>query len=297
MSSRKFKVPLGLVGLASNPASGSIGDTYFNTSNNLIHVYNGSTWTSTQGVQGTQGATGTQGNTGSQGTQGTQGLQGTTGTQGAVGSPGAMNYSQTLGTKTLVTTGASFPYTVVSTTITTNGYPVQVTVTGDAENATAGSWGRMQLYRGTTAIGNDIQFEGSGGSENSPYALTVIDTPSAGTYTYSMKIVTLSGGNFNFGENTGPVLTAVELSGATGTQGVQGIQGTTGSQGTQGVQGTTGSQGTQGIQGTTGTQGTTGSQGTTGAQGTTGTQGTQGIAGTSPSGGATVPDVLMLGGM
>jgi hypothetical protein len=48
-----------------------------------------------------------------------------------------------------------------------------------------------------------------------------------------------------------------------------------------------------------GTQGTTGAQGATGAgtQGTQGTIGSQGTAGTSPSGSATVADVLMLGGM
>jgi hypothetical protein len=89
--------------------------------------------------------------------------------------------------------------------------------------------------------------------------------------------------------------------GAQGTQGTQGVQGVEGQQGTQGTQGTVGSQGTQGTQGTLGAQGTTGAgtqgvQGTEGIQGATGT-GTQGTAGTSPSGSATVSDVLMLGGM
>ena len=67
----------------------------------------------------------------------------------------------------------------------------------------------------------------------------------------------------------------------------QGTQGTTGAQGTVGSQGAVGS---QGVQGTTGI----GTQGTVGAQGTGGTQGT---AGTSPSGSATLSDVIMLGGM
>jgi len=44
----------------------------------------------------------------------------------------------------------------------------------------------------------------------------------------------------------------------------------------------------QGIQGLQGANGSNGTQGTTGAQGTTGT---------APAGGATLPDVLMLGGM
>jgi len=132
-------------------------------------------------------------------------------------STSAQNYAQTVGTKTLVTTGATFPYTVVSVTITTSGGPVLIMVSGDAENATAGGWGRAQLYRGSTAIGNDIQFEGSAGSENSPYAMQYIDAQAAGTYTYNFKVVTLSGSNFNFGENTGPVITAIELNSLAGT--------------------------------------------------------------------------------
>ena len=42
--SRKFKVPLGLVGLDTNPASGSLGDTYFNTDDGFVYVYDGSDW-------------------------------------------------------------------------------------------------------------------------------------------------------------------------------------------------------------------------------------------------------------
>jgi hypothetical protein len=90
-------------------------------------------------------------------------------------------------------------------------------VSGDAENATAGGWGRAQLYRGITAIGNDIQFEGSAGSENSTYAMQFVDAQAAGTYTYHFKIVSLSGSNFNFGENTGPVMTAIELNSLAGS--------------------------------------------------------------------------------
>ena len=241
--------------------------------------------TGSQGVQGTTGSTGTQGTTGSQGAngsngsqgaQGTQGLQGATGSQGAGGTQGstgaqgtqgtqglqgplpaaaAMNYATTVGTKVNVPNGSTYPYTVASVTITTTGNPVLITATGDAENQSSASWNRMQLFRGTTAIGNDIQCESSAASENSPYALHAVDSPSAGTYTYNLKVLTQSGGGFNYGENTGPVLTAIELTGKTGTQGTTGAQGTTGTQGTTGAQGT---QGTQGLQGSTGTQGASG---------------------------------------
>jgi hypothetical protein len=122
---------------------------------------------------------------------------------------GAFNYVQTLGTKQTNISGASAA--LVSATITTVGYPVQIFVTGDAENASAGGWARLQLYRDSTAIGNKVHVEGSAGSENIPFALQFIDTPSAGTYTYSIKTVDTAGGTFNFGETDGPTITVIEL--------------------------------------------------------------------------------------
>ena len=122
----------------------------------------------------------------------------------------SMNYAQTLGTKQTAISASGV--TIVSVSITTGGNPVQVTVTGDAENSTAGGWIKLQLYRDSIAIGKIIHVEGSAGSENIPYALNVIDSPAAGTYTYSLKTAsTAATGNFNFGETDGPVINAVEL--------------------------------------------------------------------------------------
>jgi hypothetical protein len=132
------------------------------------------------------------------------------------GSTTSMNYAQTQATKqsNISTSGV----TIVSTSITTGGNPVQVLVTGDAENTVAGGWIRLQLFRGTTAIGKGINVESSAASENIPYALTVIDTPTAGTYTYSLQTITAAAtGAFNFGEVDGPVLTAIELNTLTPT--------------------------------------------------------------------------------
>ena len=142
------------------------------------------------------------------------------------GTTGAMNYSQTEGTKQsgISTAGT----TIVSTSITTNGYPILVTVTGDVENNSAGAWTVLQLYRGSTAIGNPVHTEGSAGSENVPYALSVIDAPSAGTYTYALKLNNSAGGTFNFGESDGPVITAIELSGPKGDTGATGATGEAG---------------------------------------------------------------------
>ena len=63
----------------------------------------------------------------------------------------SMNYAQTLGTKQTAISASGV--TIVSVSITTGGNPVQVTVTGDAENSTAGGWIKLQLYRDSIAIG------------------------------------------------------------------------------------------------------------------------------------------------
>jgi hypothetical protein len=155
-----------------------------------------------------------------------------------------MNYAQTAGTKQSGISSAGT--TIVSVTITTSGYPVQILATGDVENNGAGGWTKLQLYRGSTAIGNIIHTEGSAGSENSPYALTVVDTPAAGTYTYALKLNDAAGGTFNFGESNGPVITAIELSGATGTSGSTGPTGPNGPTGPTGPSGPTGPTGPTG---------------------------------------------------
>jgi microcystin-dependent protein len=154
------------------------------------------------------------------------------GTNLAAGTTSAMNYAQTQATKQSGISASGV--TIVSASITTNGYPVQVLVTGDIENSVAASWIRLQLYRGTTAIGKIIQLESTAAiSQNNGYALTVIDTPAAGTYTYSLKTASAaSAGTFSFGEVDGPVLTCIELSNKTGATGATGATGGTGPDGT-----------------------------------------------------------------
>jgi hypothetical protein len=122
---------------------------------------------------------------------------------------GAFNYVQTLGTKVTGISGASSA--IVSATITTNGYPVHIFVTGDGENSAGGAWARLQLFRGSTAIGNIVHIESSAGSENIPFALQFIDSQVAGTYTYSLRTLDTAGGTYNFGESNGPVITVLEL--------------------------------------------------------------------------------------
>jgi hypothetical protein len=132
-----------------------------------------------------------------------------TASEAGLATSGAFNYAQTIGTK--VSNVNAGGVTIISTSITTNGYPVHVIVTGDADPISSGGWLRLQLYRDSTAIGNVIQCESSAAGENTPYALQIIDTPSAGTYTYSLKTTTVAGSAFNFGEVDGPVMCIMEL--------------------------------------------------------------------------------------
>jgi hypothetical protein len=110
-----------------------------------------------------------------------------------------------------VPSGATTPFNVVSVSITTTGNPVFVSCSGDANPATGGGWCVIQLYRNSTAIGKKVQAESSGNNENVPYGITCIDNPSAGTYTYSLKVTSIAGSNFTFGESDGPNLTVFEI--------------------------------------------------------------------------------------
>ena len=92
------------------------------------------------------------------------------------------------GQKTLSATGS----TIQSATITTSGFPVQITITGDAEPAGAG-WHRLQIYRDSTTIGEILHVQTTTGGVNMTIAMSTIDTPVAGTYTYSVKIVGSNG--------------------------------------------------------------------------------------------------------
>lgn len=43
--SRQFKVPIGLVGISTDPATASVGEIYYNTVSNKIRVYTDLGWT------------------------------------------------------------------------------------------------------------------------------------------------------------------------------------------------------------------------------------------------------------
>jgi hypothetical protein len=118
------------------------------------------------------------------------------------------NYAQTNASSV---TKSAVGDVVISQSITTSGRPVQIIATGDANPTSAGAWVQLQLYRDGTAIGKKLQAESSSSNENVPYCLNFIDNPTAGTYTYSVRITAGSGSNFQFGESDGNQLTLLEL--------------------------------------------------------------------------------------
>lgn len=170
-----------------------------------------------QGEQGPVGAPGATGAAGSQGVAGPAGIQGPVGLTGPIGAPGAMNYkihAPASPTNGITVTGQ----TITSTTFTSTGNPVLIMVTGDANPANPG-YVILQIFRDGNAIGRKIQAEQLTANVNVPYCVQVVDTPSAGTYTYSMRTVGAILGSWNFGEQDAPTMTIVELTGATGPTG------------------------------------------------------------------------------
>jgi hypothetical protein len=273
----------GDIGLTGN--SGSQGVTGFTGSKGDIgstgyvgsHGYTGSKGdTGSIGSSGSTGYTGSKGDTGYFGSHGYTGSQGvgftgSSGTTGFTGSTGpaaivgTLNYVQnSQATSTSMSGSPSYPFTVISApAITTNGSPVQIIVTGDANPISNGGFCLLRLFRGSTAIGQVVQAESTTANVNVPYCVQFVDAVAAGTYTYNMKVVSGSG-SFNFGEATGPVITVTEL------QNVIGATGYTGSSGTNGY---TGSKGSDGVIGYNGSIGYTGSKGDTGYVGSQGPSG------------------------
>ncbi len=190
------------------------GDAFVDLSSHVI-MWNGDSWYDYGQFTGLQGPTGATGATGATGSTG----------------PGVLvdlNYSQTSdeAANIIITEGDVIEGdpTVVSSQITTTGGPVQIIATGDANPLTALAWATLQLFRNDgesdVAIGKIVQVESSGENDNCPYALNYIDHPSAGTYTYKLKVIQMASANgFEFSENGSGHMTVVELKGVKGDDG------------------------------------------------------------------------------
>ena len=181
---------------------------------------------------GADGAQGVTGDTGAAGAQGIQGITGDTGADGINYGIQDLNYQQSAnGASITVGAGAVFPYTVTSVTITTTGGPVLINSYGDATNLTGASTGSLEIYRGTVALGVAQNLAGPGGAanENTAFALSFVDNPPAGTYSYHLKINGLTG-NFQLGAQGLPLINSIELNGVQGADGAGVVVGGTAGQ-------------------------------------------------------------------
>ena len=196
--------------------------------------------TGPQGPAGNDGATGPQGPAGNDGAIGPQGPQGD---PGPAGTPGNMNYAQTLGAQVSI---PSSNMDVVTVAITSNGGPIMITTFGDAVNTGGPVVARLQVYRDGSPIGNETWIESDGTNENQEFSLSVIDIPAAGAHTYALHANYVQSATF-FGETDGPVIHAVELTGAMGPTGATGATGPAGATGATGPAGPAGADGADGV--------------------------------------------------
>ena len=115
---------------------------------------------------------------------------------------------------TTVNTGTSTNIATVSLTVK-GGRPILVMASGDANPSTNdNAWNYLQLFRGETGIGSYMIQQTTGGSNNQAFGIVALDpSPSAGTYTYSLRAWNGSG-PLTYGETgaaQGPAIIALEL--------------------------------------------------------------------------------------
>jgi hypothetical protein len=103
--------------------------------------------------------------------------------------------------------------TIASCSITTNGKPVLLVMSGDSNPNGGSGWGFSRFFRGETALGKEMLIETTN-STNVAIGNVWIDTPSAGTYTFSIRWRTVAGSSITFGETgdiQAPNFCAIEL--------------------------------------------------------------------------------------
>ena len=115
---------------------------------------------------------------------------------------------------TTVNTGTPTNIATVSLTVK-GGRPVLLMASGDANpSSNDNAWNYIRLYRDETAIGSLMIQQCTGGSNNQAFGIVALDpSPSAGTYTYSLRAYNGSG-PLTYGETgavQGPAIVALEL--------------------------------------------------------------------------------------
>ena len=189
---------------------------------NYVDVGTSSIWShievmsaNTSGSSGTSGTSGVNGTTGLSGTNGTSGVSGTNGTSG-ISNVYSSNYIQVNAPS--ITVASASTAILATASIITSGNAVQIIASGDANPVTSGIiesvWGRLRIYRDGLAVSPIVQFESKNHNVNVPYSLNYIDSTSAGTHVYTLRLEgNVSGSDFQFGEASGPSLSIYELGG------------------------------------------------------------------------------------
>jgi len=122
--------------------------------------------------------------------------------------------AQVVSDSSAVTVNSATATTLASVSITTTGKPVLLTACGNSNPGQDGGFFLYRLYRDSTEIGKRHKAENGGtSSQNYVFAISDIDTPAAGTYTYAIKAYQGSGTHV-FGEDgdvEGAVITACEI--------------------------------------------------------------------------------------
>ena len=251
----------GFTGNLTLIGSGNIGVTY---SNNVITISSSGVSGSTgaTGPQGNTGPTGPQGNTGATGPQGNTGNQGPTGATGSTGSQGntgATGAQGNTGSASTVPgpTGATGPAGPQGNTGAT-GPQGNTGNTGDVYRTTSST----SINLGSLTAGSSVSLTVSSGLAYSKVQSLLI---AAGiTQFFNAAVVSYNGVTLSTsvtGVCGSGTLSSwdVNLAGAIGQAGPQGLQGNTGAASSvAGPQGNTGATGAQGNTGATGPQGNTG---------------------------------------
>ncbi len=120
------------------------------------------------------------------------------------------------GTPFATTINTGTPTNIATVSLTVKGSrPVLVMASGDANPSTNdNAWNHLRLYRGETTIGPYSIQQSTGASNNQAFGIVALDqSPSAGTYTYSLRAWNGSG-PLTYGENgadNAPQIIALEL--------------------------------------------------------------------------------------
>ena len=118
-------------------------------------------------------------------------------------------------TQAVVSISTGTPTAIASTTITTTGKPVILSGNMDFNPNEDVTWHWYAFYRDGSQVGGAyINDASNGASGNVPIALSYLDTPAAGTYTYSIRCWVGAGSGGGFGETgvgQGAQMFAVEI--------------------------------------------------------------------------------------